>query len=197
MKLSQIWVSALTLSLLLFGHPAAAQEVIDPNDPTNFPIPQNVRVENGILKWDPVENAGGYNIYYTPDTDLAPHAYPTDYFTTVKGSTGATLFSRHFQSGAKVSYLDGKPGEENSEKDNAANAPSVKIFSVTCGNVNAGDSCIARCNGEADNQAYQATGGACATSDAVESDATAEARSYHCTVPEFSSEVRAQVYCLK
>jgi len=162
----------------------------------NFASPTNVRIEGDKLLWDPVEGAGGYNIYWN-----------LGYLTTVKNRTdfkmqvdgryqvvafdqSATRFSSQFADNVSVNYAAGSVPTES----NSSGGLGMKVVSVTCRNVGPGETCSASCL--VPNSFHAATGGACATSDIVEADASASAFSYSCTVPTFSGEVTAQVYCI-
>ena len=189
---------AVAAALLIAGAAAVANDV-----PPNFPNPTDVRVEGDVLTWDAVAGAGGYNVYFDAGTSPDGADTPLTYIATVKGATelalevsgtysvvsfnaDASLFSNQFSPGVRVVYDGG-----------LSFASPVQLLSVTCGNVQAGGDCTAICpGGAAGGFSFLATGGACATSDVVEADATAGPSSYTCTVPTFSGEVRAQVYCL-
>jgi len=171
------------------------------NVPPNFPNPENVRVESGILTWDAVENAGGYNIYFDAGTDES--AIPLTYIDTVRDATeyrldrngtfsvvsfnqDASLFSNQFSPDVRVVFEDGITFED-----------PVKLFSVTCANVQPGEPCVASCPGPSSSgDSFYATGGACSAVDNAQVQASGEQTSYSCDVQTASSEVRAQVYCL-
>ncbi len=169
--------------------------------PPNFPNPENVRIENGTLKWDAVDTAGGYNIYFDAGTDES--AVPLTYIDTVKGATeyqlerngtfsvvsfnqDASLFSNQFSPSVRVVFDDGITFED-----------PVQLFSVVCGNVQPGEPCVASCPGPSNSgDSFYATGGTCSTFDGVEVRASGEQTSFSCDVQTVSNEVRAQVYCL-
>ncbi|MFT6305856.1 MAG: hypothetical protein ACI82O_004281 [Patiriisocius sp.] len=156
----------------------------------DYPSPTDVRIEGSKLVWEPVVDAGGYNIYFE-----------YSYLTTVKDRTdfdlqipgryqvvafdqSASLFSIQFGDNTLVTYEGGDTQSET------VGFSFMTVVSATCQNVDPGGTCVASCSSTA------ATGGACATSDIVEADAFASTSSYSCTVPTFSGEVTAQVYCL-
>lgn len=181
----------------------------------DFPPPENVRTENGIIKWEaPTLGAGdlpvgGYNIYFNPDVD----GYANNYYDTVRGAeqytpilTGSYRISAFDESTCNTSSLhhnenisaifnDGESQQTSGESYNW-----TYINRVTCQNVGPGESCIASCTniweGSHNTLAGPATGGSCTTSDIVEADSWAGGYTYNCTVPTFSGEVTAAVYCL-
>ena len=172
------------------------------NVPPDFPNPENVRVVGDLLVWDAVEDAAGYNIYFTDRTDRGGLLdTPVTYIATVKDATqyplefignysvvsfnqGATLFSNQFSAQVRARFEEGLT---------VIRSPGV--FSVTCGNADASELCTASCPSVPGGANLIATGGACSTSDFVPVNAIAGDSSYSCAVQEFSSEVRAQVYC--
>jgi len=192
----KLLISIVSASLCLLSTFTFANNV-----PPNFPNPENVRVESGVLKWNEVDNAGGYNVYFT--AEIGESAAPLTYIETIKGATefqlesngtysvvsfnaDATLFSNQFSPDVRVVFEGGTNFNE-----------PVQLFSVTCGNVQLGESCVASCPGSTNaNSSFYATGGACSTSDSVEVGASGDLSSYSCTVLTASREVRAQVYCL-
>lgn len=182
----------------------------------DFPPPQNVRTENGIIKWDaPMLAAddlpvGGYNIYYNPDVN----GYANSYLDTVRGTeeyaptlTGSYRISAFDESTCNTSSLHHNDNITAIFDGGVSQTTSVTpyynwvyINRVTCQNVGPGESCIASCQniweGSNNTLAGPATGGSCSTSDIVEADAWAGGSTYSCTVPTFSGEVTAAVYCL-
>jgi len=194
-------VAAATLLFFSAMSPASAQSFGN-NVPPDFPNPENVRVAGDLLVWDAVENAAGYNIYFTDKTERGGlFDTPLTYIATVKEATefpleftgnysvvsfnqDASLFSNQFSPGVRVRYESG-----------IGVSQSPGVYSFVCGNAQAGESCTAICPSAPDGDGLVATGGACSTADFVPVNATAEARSYSCTVQVFSEEVRAQVYC--
>jgi len=163
---------------------------------SNFPSPTNVRMDGDKLLWDPVPGAGGYNIYWN-----------LGYLTTVKNRTdfkmqvdgryqvvafdeSATQFSSQFADNVDVNYEVGSTPSTSE----SLGSTIIKVVSITCKDVSPGESCSASCLLPGD--FHIATGGACATSDIVEADAYASTFTYTCTVPTYSGEVTAQVYCL-
>ena len=155
----------------------------------DFPSPTDVRIEGSKLVWEPVADAGGYNIYFEfsylttvkdrSDFDLQiPGRYQVVAF-----DQSASLFSIQFGDNTLVTYEGGDAQSET------VGFSFVTVVSATCQNVGPGESCVASCG------STTATGGACSTSDIVEADAFASTSSYSCTVPTFSGEVTAQVYC--
>lgn len=183
---------------------ALAQDV--PPDQA-FPTPENVRIENGVLMWEPVPGAGGYNILFNArDVTSFVFLRGMNYLDTVIGSTeynvtqvgtyqviafneNSSLFSPTNEQGD--AYYN--PNNESvGQPTSFLERNLMQVRSETCENVDAGGSCRAVCPLEHD----IATGGACSTSDIIEADATATTISYQCTVPLFSGFVTAHVYCL-
>ncbi len=162
----------------------------------NFTKPTNVRIEGDKLVWDPVEGAGGYNINTGFGSYLTTVKNRTDFQLQVDGrysviafDVSATLFS---SPSTAVTY---EAGSDSAVSVSSDINNRVQVVSVTCQNVGPGESCSVSCR--ISGSFGVATGGACATSDIVESDATAGPTSYSCTVPTFSGEVTAQVYCMR
>jgi len=180
--------SLLTVASLLVSSTLLAQ---------NFNAPTNVRIEGDRLLWDPVEDAGGYNIYWNYGylatvKDSAEYRMQFDgLYQVVAFDPSASLFSSQFADGVEVTY---EVGDQQDSPESLIGRPLVKVFSVTCDNVGPGETCTASCL--VPGEFRMATGGACSTSDIVEADATASQWAYSCTVPTFSGEVTAQVYCL-
>lgn len=190
-------------TLFLFGAISTANaQSFGNNVPPDFPNPENVRIEGDLILWDAVEGAAGYNIYFTDRTDRGGlFDTPLTYIATVRDATefpleftgnysvvsfneDATLFSNQFSPLVRVRFeagisVDLTPG----------------IYSVTCGNLEAGELCTASCPNAPGGTGLVATGGACSTTDFVPVNATAEATSYSCSIQDFSNEVRAQAYC--
>ncbi len=172
------------------------------NVPPDFPNPENVRVVGDLLLWDAVENAAGYNIYFTDRTERGGlQDTPLTYIATIMDSTefsleftgnysvvsfnqGATLFSNQFSPGVRARYEAGISVNR-----------SPGVYSVTCGDVEAGGTCTAVCPTVPGTDGLIATGGACSTVDFTPVNAIAEVRSYACMVQTFTEEMRAQVYC--
>lgn len=165
-----------------------------------LPSPENLTYEAGVLSWDAVEEATGYNIYLN-----------YRYFDTVKGSTQYTPG----QSGIYwvVAFDDNgnfgrQYGDElNIEVGEGADSVSVtynyrtSIVQKTCTNVGPGESCIASCSStrtdlDPPRFTLYLSGGGCATSDIVEADVFIGNQTYSCTVPTFSGEVVAQAICV-
>ena len=163
----------------------------------NFPAPTDVRIEGSQLLWSAVPDAGGYNIYWQGG-----------YLTTVRGRTGyeltlegqyqvvafdesASVFSEQRLPEVTVDYED---GGTLTETVSVPGSSPITVVAATCRNVAGGESCVASCS--AVGRPASATGGACATSDIVEADAVGGVNTYSCTVPTFSGQVSAQVYCL-
>lgn len=156
----------------------------------DFPKPSDVRIEGSKLVWEPVPEAGGYNIYweYSYLTTVKEQTYfdlqLTGKYQVVAFDQSASNFSTQFGDNIVVEYEGGVNQSET------VSFSAVSVVSTTCQNVGPGESCVASCGNTI------ATGGACATSDIVEADAFASPSSYACAVPTFSGEVTAQVYCL-
>jgi len=163
---------------------------------SDFPSPSNVRIDGDKLLWDPVDEAGGYNIYVN-----------RGYLTTVRNRTefqlqidglyqvvafdeSSTRFSRQNDPSVRVTYDAGSSQSE----DFALGLSVIKVVGITCRNVGAGETCSASCR--LPGEVRLATGGSCSTSAIVEADASASPFSYSCTVPTFSGEVRASAYCI-
>jgi len=195
---------AITASVWLVGALSLAHaQSFGNNVPPDFPNPENVRVEGDLLLWNEVPNAGGYNIYFTDSTELGGLLdTPLTYIATVRGATeipleftgnysvvsfnqDSSLFSNQFSPDVRVRFEQGDTVNRN---------PGV--FSVTCGNVEPGESCTAFCPSSPGGASLAATGGACSASDFAPLNATAEETSYSCAAQVFSSEIRAQVYCM-
>ncbi len=194
----------LCLSLCFIVSGVYAQD----DSPTqDFPTPENVRIEDGVLRWNAVPEAGGYNILFNARDvrgffNLRNMNYldtvidATEYNVTQVGTyqviafnENASLFSPTINQGdAYYNPDDLNVGQPTSILE----MNLMQVRSVTCENVEPGGSCRAVCPLEHD----IATGGACSTSDIIEADATATTISYQCTVPLFSGFVTAQVYCL-
>ncbi len=195
-------VAAAAILFLFGAMSSASAQPFGNNVPPDFPNPENVRVEGDLLIWDAVENAAGYNIYFTDrterggllDTPLTYIAtvrdsieYPLEFtgnYSVVSFNQDASLFSNQFSPQVRVRYEAGIGGGQ-----------SPGVYSVTCGNLAAGEACTAFCPSSPGGAELVATGGACSTSDFVPVNATAEDRSYSCTVQINSNEVRTQVYC--
>ena len=130
--------------------------------------------------WDPVEGAGGYNINTGFGSYLTTVKNRTDFQLQVGGrysviafDVSATLFSNPF---AGVAY---KAGSDSAVSVSSDINNRVQVVSVACQNVGPGESCSVSCR--ISGSFGVATGGACATSDIVESDATAGLTSYSCS----------------
>lgn len=165
-----------------------------------LPSPENLAFDNGVLSWDAVDGATGYNIYFD-----------YRYFDTVKGST-------QYEPGQSGSYWvvafddDGNFGVTygdyvDVQVDQGSDNISVTynyynaIVQKTCTDVGPGESCIASCTStethlDPPEFTMFLSGGGCSTSDIVEADVFISPNTYSCTVPTFSGEVIAQAVCV-
>jgi len=182
-----------SLIFLLLASTAFAQ------DPT-LPDVENVRIEGDTLVWDALDGATGYNVLLN-----------RRYYDTVRGVTSYDLSEAGKYSltpfndageygddyGPQAEYEGGDP---NSSVQFSYDFNTL-IVRNTCVDVGPGESCVARCPTSYTHENHRTiypryiSGGACSTSDIVESDSWVGHSSYHCTVPTFSGEVIAQAIC--
>ncbi len=82
------------------GNFSVMVKVIIHDTPTVLSTPQNLKLENGVLSWDAVANAGGYNVliddqlYTTSTNEYTPNLVPgVAHIIKVQASTGSIDFA--------------------------------------------------------------------------------------------------------
>lgn len=165
-----------------------------------LPSPENLAIETGVISWDAVEGATGYNIYYN-----------YRYFDTVKGSTQynpsqtglywVVAFDDNGNFGSQYGEALDVQIEEGADSISVTYNYRTSLVQTTCTDVGPGESCIASCGSTSthlDPPRYSLylSGGGCSTSDIVEADVFIGTDTYSCTVPTFSGEVVAQAICI-
>lgn len=182
--------SILTLLLATVGSTYAAELL---------PDVENVRVEGNTLIWDSLAEADGYNVYRD-----------YQYLDSVMGSSSYELSQAgHYD---VVAFDDagnfGTQFEHHVQFVPVTDADVsivmeyyTAIVQKTCGDVMAGDSCIATCPVSLEQYGSivytkYLSGGACSTSGAVNADASVTDRTYKCTANEFAETITAQGVCV-
>ena len=188
--------SALLLCLLTFGVTGNSFAV---------DAPENIRLEGDVIRWDPVENAVNYNVYFLTrpvvDTRVSPM-----YVATVDNALEFTLTLEGFYTVVTVAM--GDSGLEFSDVADGAtvsfngsgNVPNVvtinnvlQIRTTRCDNVVAGGSCESQCSFASRSNP---TGGACRADTGVVLHQRAGTNGFECISQNDTSFVEADVYCL-
>ncbi len=186
----------LSQSLLIFVLLSAGwtQAYAQPLQPV-----QNVRIAGDQLTWDAVEGATGYNIFLRGYL-----ATVRDGLTFPLTELGSYTVSAFDDNGNFGPILGSNSAFFESDVDNR---PFVNVlgdgmayFSTRCFDVNAGETCAARCPDGAGGVGGffiigASTGGACNSSGTDFVSAQVNPDEYSCTVSSFTTRVEAQVAC--
>lgn len=187
----------LLLSVLCLGN-AGSVFAVDP--------PENIRLEDNVLRWDPVENAINYNVYlltgpvvdntvtplYAATVDTVLEYSPTmeGYYTVVTVALGDNgLEFSNVADGVTVDFTGTGVGPEIVTINSALN-----IRSVRCNGVVAGGSCESQCPFQSRSNP---TGGACRADAGVVLHQRALINGYECISQSDTSYVEVDVYCLR
>ena len=185
-------MAVLLFAVLCLGQAGAALAV----DP-----PENIRLEDGLLKWDPVEDAVNYNVYFLtgPVVDVTvtpryvgtvdgPREFlpPMDGFYTVV-TVGIAEFS-DVADGGTVAVTGRGDGPSTVTVNDA-----LQIRSVRCENVVAGGACESQCPLAS---RINPTGGACRADAGVVLHQRALINGFECVSQSDTSFVEVDVYCL-
>ena len=187
----------LLLAVVSLGHTGSVLAV----DP-----PENIRLENNVLLWDPVENAVNYNVYFLSgpvvDTTVSPlyaatvtnvlEFSPTmnGFYTVVTVALGDNgLEFSNVADGGTVAFN----GPENGPTIVTINS-ALEIRTVRCDNVVAGGSCESQCPLPS---RINPTGGACRADAGVVLHQRAKINGFECISQNDTSFVEADVYCLR
>lgn len=187
----------LLLAVFSLGHTGSVFAV----DP-----PQNIRLENNVLRWDATDNGAKYNIYFlsgpvvnngvtpvyvTTITNVLEFRPTTDGFytvvTVVAGNNGSEYSD--VADGGTVAFN----GAEE-ETETVSSNTRMEIRSLRCDNVVAGGSCENQCsftNGRVP------TGGACRADAGVVLHQRARTSGFECIAQNDTSFVEVDVYCLR
>jgi len=196
-------VSALVRCILIMALmplTAAAQEALPPVE--------NVRIENGLVVWDPqappVENFGVvYNIYrvFPAAVNRSGNGVNAQFIATVSNTTefqpalsgdyiviaaSNRLFSR-IDEATFVSFVEGVDGFSGLSVQSR-----YEIRTNRCDNLVSGQSCLSACDAS-----HIPTGGACRTNGAVVLHQRARFNGFECITTADVSFVETDVFCLK
>ena len=189
-------VLILLLAVVSFGY-AGSVIAVDP--------PGNIRLEDNVLRWDPVTNAVNYNVYFLTgpvvDTTVSPRYAATvdnilefrptmdGFYTVVTVAVGDSgLEFSNVADGATVAVTGLGDGPATVRINNA-----LQIRTVRCENVVAGDSCESQCPLAS---RINPTGGACRADAGVVLHQRAGINGYECISQTDTSFVEVDVYCL-
>lgn len=167
--------------------------------------PENIRLEDNVLSWDPVENAVNYNVYllsgpvvdasvtplYVATVDNVLEFSPTmdGYYTVVSVVLGDSgLEFSNVADGATVAFTGLGEGPTIVTINN-----DLEISTVRCDNVVAGGSCESQC---ALQSRRNPTGGACRADTGVVLHQRALINGFECISQNDTSFVEVDVYCM-
>ena len=164
--------------------------------------PENIRLEDGIILWDPVEDAVNYNVYLLTgpvvDNTVTPRYVTTvedvlEFRPTVNGfytivTVGVGDDGLEFSDVADGVTVALSGLEENPPAVTIGNV--LEIRTVRCENVVAGGSCESQCSFSL------STGGACRADAGVVLHQRALSSGYECISQNDTSFVEADAYCL-
>lgn len=189
---------AIILSLAVFSFAYAGSAfAVDP--------PENIRLEDNVLRWDPVANAVNYNVYFLSgpvvDTTVSPlyaatvsdilEFRPTmdGFYTVVTVALGDNgLEFSDVADGETVAFSGTGQGPTTVTINNA-----LQIRTMRCENVVAGGSCESQCPLPS---RINPTGGACRADAGVVLHQRARINGFECISQSDTSFVEADVYCL-
>ena len=189
-------ITTLLFAVLCLGHAGAALAV----DP-----PGNIRLEDGLLRWDPVENAVNYNVYFLSgpvvDVTVTPRYAGTvgearefppfmDGFYTVVtvGVESGELAYSDVADGGTVAVTGLGDGPSTVIVNDA-----LQIRSARCDGVVAGGACESRCPLAS---RINPMGGACRADAGVVLHQRASINGFECISQSDTSFVEVDVYCL-
>ena len=167
--------------------------------------PENIRLEDNVLRWDPVENAVNYNVYLLSgpvvDTTVTPRYAATvdnvlefsptmeGFYTVVSVVVGDNgLEFSNVADGVTVAFNGSAEGPTIVTINNA-----LEIRTVHCDNVVAGGSCESQCSLAS---RINPTGGACRADVGVVLHQRARINGFECISQSDTSFVEVDVYCL-
>lgn len=167
--------------------------------------PENIRLEDGVLRWDPVENAVNYNIYLLSgpvvNNSVSPRYAATvenpleyspifdGFYTVVTVATGDNgLEFSNVADGGTVAFT-GVAGGPTIVTVNSV----LEIRTMRCDNIVAGGTCASQC---AFVSRSNPTGGACRADTGVVLHQRALINGYECISQQDTSFVETDVYCL-
>lgn len=184
----------LLLAVFSLGH-AGSVFAINP--------PENIRLEDNVLRWDAVEDAANYNVYYLSgpvvDNSVTPRYVATvgnvrefrpttdGFYTIVTVANNGLEFS-NVADGASVAF--------DASGDSSPPVSSfrlVEVRSVRCDNVVSGGTCESQCSFAA---ISVPTGGACRADAGVVLHQRAQRNGFQCISQNDTSFVEVDVYCL-
>lgn len=167
--------------------------------------PENIRLEDNVLRWDPVANAVNYNVYFLSgpvvDSTVSP-LYATTvsdilefrptmdgFYTVVTVALGDNgLEFSDVADGETVAFSGTEQGPTTVTINNA-----LQIRTMRCDNVVAGGSCESQCPLPS---RINPTGGACRADTGVVLHQRALINGFECISQSDTSFVEADVYCL-
>lgn len=167
--------------------------------------PDNIRLEDDVLRWDPVEGAVNYNVYllsgpvvdntvtpqYAATVDSVLEFRPTldGFYTVVSVAVGNNgLEFSNVADGETVAFTGSGVGPTIVTINSA-----LKIHTVRCDNVVAGGSCESQCSLAS---RINPTGGACRADAGVVLHQRARINGFECISQNDTSFVEVDVYCL-
>lgn len=186
----------LLLSVFSLGH-IGSVFAVDP--------PENIRLEDNVLRWDSVENAVNYNVYFLSgpvvDNSVSPlYAATIDsvlefrpildgFYTVVTVAVGDNgLEFSDVADGQTVAFTGSGEGPQIVTINSA-----LEIRTVRCDNVVAGGSCESQCPLAS---RINPTGGACRADAGVVLHQRAGFNGFECISQNDTSFVEVDVYCL-
>ena len=191
MKLTILRLSRSFLVIILLSV-SWAQAHADP-----LPIVNNVRIVGDQLTWDAVEGATGYNISLRGY--LATVRDGLTFPLTELGSYRVSAFddNGNFSPASRSTFFSS--GVDNRPRV-TIRAGDAAYFFTRCFDINAGETCTARCPDLAVGPEGRfvigaPTGGACSSSGTDFVSAQLGPDEYSCTVSSFTARVEAQVAC--
>jgi len=168
--------------------------------------PENIRLEDNVLRWDPVENAVNYNVYLLSgpvvDNSVTPRYAATvnsvlefrptmdGFYTVVSVVLGDNgLEFSNVADGVTVAFSGSGEGPTIVTINNA-----LEIRTVRCDDVVAGGSCESQCSLASRSNP---TGGACRADTGVVLHQRARINGFECISQSDTSFVEVDVYCLR
>ena len=191
-------ITALLFAVLCLGHAGGALAV----DP-----PQNIRLEDGLLRWDPVANAVNYNVYFLSgpvvDVSVTPQYAGTvgdeareflpfmdGFYTVVTVGTGPDGLEYSDVADGETVAVSGMGDGPSTVTVNDA----LQIRSVRCDDVVAGGACDSQCPLAS---RINPMGGACRADAGVVLHQRALINGFECISQTDTSFVEVDVYCLR